>query len=347
MSNKGSTKIEDENEISYDTNEINGIISGYIIGDAMGMPYDTMSKIKVADDRDIVNINDQAHIRPLNSKRKYMAIGQISYATEMSVALHNALVQEGKWDKNIVIQSYIDWANTNKYIKYLDSFELFKAIKSIVGYSKRYNKSFISSMDKEHTRSNICIMRMPILGAYCIKNDVKLSTALEWAEKDVHVTNPNSFCSDLCMAYINAMYSIYYADEENKLLAGLYVLENVRQRIEQEDNYQVQFSFIDAENLNLNHDKDNVANTYWCSIIALSMYTKGEKIKDIFTYIIRLGGTPNINCAVAGALLGMCVGDDVITTKLKKAYNVVIGSEYDDENSDFVPGEDYRLESLY
>lgn len=128
-----------------------GMILGLAIGDALGAVYEFRSMTpKVIYTgiipRDNFRIDFQYASRPHKG-------GAVTDDTQMTIALLRSLHKNGRYQREDIIQSYMNWANGDVPIG-RNTRAHFKGVKTIKGYENR-----VSSMNDESSQSNGSLMR--------------------------------------------------------------------------------------------------------------------------------------------------------------------------------------------
>lgn len=119
--------------------KIKGMFISAFLGDALGAPHEFYCNRKVKYTGKLEHV-------PFRTSRfqgkQMLSIGQVTDDSEMTLTLLQQIL-DGKYDKQKVVLSYLEWANSGLWAMGRNTRELFKGIKTFKGYTKRYEKILI------------------------------------------------------------------------------------------------------------------------------------------------------------------------------------------------------------
>jgi len=289
--------------------KIAGMICGLAIGDASGAPYEFMRNQKKIDFTG--EIEKDTVINTMWSGKKTIPSGTITDDTEMSLVLIRSIIKNKGYNRNDIILGYEEWAKSTWALgKHTRS--LFKGIKTVKGYEKRYDKIFSNSDARENMQSNGSLMRC---------SPLVVLTYEDWME-DTDLTNPSSVNNDCTNVYLCTIRDILLGISDEKT-----IFSNALKKV---NTPEVKGIF---KKIQKNIEVDVVDKKGWVlhpiyllyrDIYAgkLSKFTLTELITDI----VLLGGDTDTNAAICGAVYGVYKGiselDKVALNNMSKIFNV-------------------------
>lgn len=123
-----------------DSDKIKGMLWGVTVGDALGYPYE-FKRVTPKSIYDGYIPNVEHTISFQYGRTKTIEIGSVSDDTEMTIALFNTLKSNNmKYDKDKVILSYMEWANSKPPGIGKNTGDLLKGVKTLKGYENRLEK---------------------------------------------------------------------------------------------------------------------------------------------------------------------------------------------------------------
>jgi ADP-ribosylglycohydrolase len=254
----------------------------------MGAPYELTSgkrNLRTATPQEVLNVDKQHSVNIMYKGYTTFSSGSVTDDTEMLIALYRALYSANGWNRDIVLKSYLHWANSKNPSMGRNTRALLKGVKTIKGYENR-----MAGSNSYQSESNGCLMRLPALGLYCLQNNIHLNIALQWTTNDVYLTNPNEVCNSHCRAYITAVYAIHNSEVKDKPKSGIDTLMSISPRLD----------------MDITQNEGWIRNAYQCCVYALQLLHNNTDIKQIYTDIIMKGGDTDTNMCIVGALIGLC-----------------------------------------
>lgn len=314
-----------------EANKIKGMIYGVALGDAIGAPYEfKKNKEKFNNYTGIIDKKIIHNNRWQGSKSS--ALGQITDDTEMTLALANSIIRKKYYDTNDVILSYIKWANSDNVFMGNNTRDLFKGIKTIAGYSKRYNYK-VSSIPKEKwTQSNGCLMRASPL-ALLRKEDYLADAIL-----DCTLTNPHPICVDAVSVYVTLLRNIIEGKTINKAIKNATLIAKTKQvkRIIKDG--------INRKERDIEINKGWVLHSLYC--VFYSLAGKHKTYEDGINEIIKMGGDTDTNGCIVGAILGAHFGFNKINKEKLTSKNISIIINCDTKDGDIKRDDFYTLKNI-
>lgn len=283
--------------------KILGCLVGCGLGDALGAPFELEEKITLNDFDG--KLKFKAFSRNcFTDKTRFDEIGQITDDTEMTLILARHLAEYKTINRDALILSYVEWANSSPHIG-INSRIILKNAKTVEDVNMR--RMVISPKNE----SNGALMRCSILAL------IDIETAIN----DCIITNPNQVCISVNRIYLSVIKMII--DGKNK--------QDIREFLHEEsEKYKSVYPNICiAINQALNSESRNVrGNTKgWCVhglYCALYGLLNFENFKTAIEYIIRLGGDTDTNGAICGALLGWYYGFNQLQNEENENIHVLL-----------------------
>jgi len=305
--------------------KIAGTLIGLAVGDALGVPHEFKAQ-KNNIYTGILYLVPEFNFK-FNSRKD--VIGQYSDDVEQTLCNLRSIIELNGYNKEAVILKYLKWAEKSKAMG-RNTRNLFKGVKTISGYQKRYNKIFDINIYDSWTQSNGSLMRCSML-AY-------LPNYVDACMIDCKITNPHTINIQSSLLYcVILRYTAIGVNKQhiiNCMLQDKYVFtlsNEVKFVINQAVNNK-EFSRNIKE-----IGKGWVLHTLYCAVWA---WYHHETYQDPIDVIIRQGGDTDTNAAVAGALLGAYLGYDKLCQEERTKRNIQIV-----RNADFSLGENPRPQS--
>lgn len=295
------------------SDKVSGILMGLAVGDALGVPHEFR------------NQKNNIYTGLLYIKPKYVfrfatredSIGQYSDDTEMTLYNMRSVIKNYGYKRDSIILAYQEWANTSKAIGKNTRY-LFKGVKTINGFEKRWKKKFENSQEKENCQSNGALMRCSMLALLCDDNMLI---------QDVNLTNPNQICIDAELLYAECIRNTVIGKSTDEILDELINKDYCAPVL------QVLEEICNGTKRDIKQKgKGWVLHTLYCALWAWYYY---DSFQEGIDYIIRLGGDTDTNGAVAGALLGAKLGFKHMCKEERTKQNIEIIRNTDLSQGDY------------
>ena len=283
-----------------------GMFLGGFLGDALGAPYEFKISRPLSDYRGLLEYETKVP-RQYHEPLVY-PVGAITDDSQMTIHLMRSIVKTGGYDRNDVILSYLDFANSTSQLG-KNTRLILKGIKTLRGYESRKGKI------DPNNESNGPLMRASPLSIF---NDSNI-----WIS-DVSITNTSQTNYIVNIIYL---YAIRYA------LLGK-SKEEIRDLVTSLANQYQNYNIITAVNEAINGIKRNVdvrtnkrsnkgwvVHAFYAAIYALLHF---NDYKTAIDEIILLGGDTDTNAKIAGDLLGAYYGYAKIYVNDVMRYNLQI-----------------------
>lgn len=265
---------------------IAGCLMGCVVGDSLGCPHEMrFHRNNVYEG--ILYINPQFHYRYCSWKNE---IGQYSDDTEMTLCTVRAIIAtNGVYSKKATIDKYQEWASTSRSMG-INTRALFKGVKTLKGYQKRYDKLYKDTDQNTWSQSNGSLMRCSILSFF---GDASII--------DCKLSNPHKVNIDSNKLYSFLIRSSAYKLSRRKTINGIKKLDICD--IVMDIFNEAISSPIPTRDVTIK--KGWVLHALYCAIWA---WFYAESYQESIDTIIRMGGDTDTNAAIAGALIGAKIG---------------------------------------
>jgi len=273
-------------DIINQNDKYKGILIGLAMGDSLGAPYEFKNNKPYTGSLKTILFSNGKF-----GNGAQFDCGQTTDDTEMCLCIISSLKLENDkiiYDKDLCLKNYVEWANTkgNWGIGH-NTRALFKGIKSIKSYDKRYEKMLT---ENPNNQSNGALMRCAILAL--LRNK-------DYYIQDCILTNPHPNCISTNIAYLTLI--------EN-LIDNTPIEIAIQNSIMSIDNKEVIQVIQDA----INKKYRNVSeNRGWCLHSLYLVYyclLEFKDIKSMYKYVICEGGDTDTNAAIVGAAFGAYYG---------------------------------------
>lgn len=303
--------------------KIRGMFIGLFLGDALGAPFEFRNKYEYHGLLEYVTkINTRA-----GPKRS--AIGQVTDDSEMTLALLRTLINDGYYDRENVIKSYMKWAVSAGWSIGINTKQLL-AYKKI----KTYNRKIQEKIDNNNvSQSNGTLMRATPLALLSNHRYILL---------DCNITNPTSVNRDCSLLYVNSLkMGLNGSDPE----------EIYNWAKNHAKTSEVKKIFNDIENnidRNVAENKGWVLNAFYMTYRSLISF---DNYSDAMEWIIKEhpGSDTDTNACIAGALIGAILGFTKIENEPNQEYNIDIllsaheNNKYRPRPIEYTPYDFYEL----
>lgn len=285
-------------------NKIIGMFYGCLIGDALGLPfekrYSNKSKFNGI-------ITPYTLFNRFTKITKTFSLGQSSDDGEMMIALLNSILEEnGKYDKNTTLASYLDWANSGNPCLGKNTRALFHGVTTFRGYNRRFEKVFTSDEKKEASQSNGTLMRCLGLALIGLSDPENLRLAIE---EDVSLSNPSTYTIKIECKFIRCLINALNGHDKDVITKN-----------------------IKTEELDVTGK--NKGWCYYAYMLALQALANTESFEEGLNWIIEQGGDTDTNGCVGGMLLGAYYGFEKMKEEEKTRKNIKIINKCDPTTSE-------------
>lgn len=316
-------------QINY-TDQTKGMLVGLAIGDALGVPFEFASFTPKKKYTGLLLENEgQIQFKWASVK---IPPGSVSDDSEMTFALLRTLLcDELEYKVTNVTINYMKWANSGTSMMGRNTRALFHNVKTMRGYTNRYNKMMATS---EVSQSNGSLMRCSPL--IFLSTEEKMLTA---SNMDVNLSNPNDInrlCSSL---YLQVLRKIYYGATREHIRTFL------NSQLQEDLPEEVNDALTDA--LNDDFIRNVSTNKGWvCHAFSISLYAYLNYINYELAMKFIIADHPcsdtDTNACITGALMGCSLGYQKMMTESSTATNMTRLQKYFVANS----RKHYGLEDL-
>ncbi len=288
-------------------NLIKGTLIGVAVGDALGAPHEFRNQ-------KLDNYTGTLHIEPFYNFRfvkRRDVIGQYTDDTEMTLTLAKSLVRNKKYNRNDVILSYEKWALKSPLMG-VNTRTLFKGIKTVRGFEKRWNKQHNNILEKEWSQSNGSMMRCAPL-AFIFGNGPVIA--------DCKLTNPSRINIDSNIIYVSAVRLAILG------YPRITIFKHVSNLSTTKETKHVLETVLNKELRSVTgKTKGWVLHSLYCSMWSL-LYSKN--FQEGMDWVINLGGDTDTNAAISGAMLGAIFGYNKLNKEdiTKKNIHILLNSD--------------------
>lgn len=299
---------------------------GSIVGDAMGVPIELVS-------RDICLHN------PITKMEGYgvhnVCAGSWSDDTSMSLATMDSYISLGKIDYDDIMDKWYEWINDNKYTPSNHCFGVgHTCLEAIYNHSRKHIEPLKCGLNNIRNNGNGSLMRMfPVVYYAYYKN-------LEGIDLYNYVKNMSSLTHAHEISVLGCYIYVLYA---LKLLNG-YDKVKAYKTIQNEDYSYFSNESIDAYKRILKSDirllkmYDIKSSAYIVDTLEASIWVllKSKDYKEAIIGAINLGGDADTTGAVCGMLAGIIYKYESIPKEwldklIKKDYLIELSNKYEKE----------------
>ncbi len=248
-----------------------GCLLGQAIGDSLG------ARVKSKSAAEIAQLFAQGPRELADGGALHLIAGQPTDDSEMALTLARALVREGRYARESVLQAYREWLQTRP-----------------VDITETTERGLLGLHTTE-SESNGSLMRVAPIG---IRSAGDPAGAAEAARADSALTHPNPVCLDACAAYCAAIAAgVAGGTREQMVEAALaQCAGRVREAIERPERPG-----------DLSAQPGSVIVSLQNAFFHLA---RAGSVEQALVDTVRCGGDADTNAAVAGALLGALHGRD-------------------------------------
>jgi ADP-ribosyl-[dinitrogen reductase] hydrolase len=335
---------------------IRGMFYGLALGDALGAPFEFGGKNRL---KNYTGLLDTPVVRFTRYQGKKTAeIGQITDDSEMTLTLANSLIRNKCYYKDDAITSYMDWANSNCSYMGTNTRELFKGVKTINGYKKRYAEKYGDGGDSvgkiftdfeeicenfsqnpsncnnsvgTWSQSNGCMMRCSPIAL--LPKDTYINSMIE----DCKLSNPHPICVESCTVYIVLLRNLLEGKnkddaitEAKKYVKTAVIKETIKQGLERQPR-------------DIEDQKGWVLHALYCVFYCLSPLNTKTTFHDCVDEIIMLGGDTDTNACIAMATFGAYFSYEKMMLETRTKENIKILKACDAAKGDMKRPTEYTI----
>lgn len=266
--------------------QIKNALFGFIVGDALGVPYEFMPKEKIND------------VSFTSGGKHGMPIGAWSDDTSMMLCLISAYIENGL-NFQVFVEKIITWATKGYMTPTGRTFGMGRStFFSILKLKKGI--SYLDSGEKsENSNGNGALMRIVPL-VFILQND---KNKFELIEEYCAITHAHIISKIACSIYV-----IYFQElikTNDKILAYLNMQNIIKKQYEKEKHLQNFNSILEDKiyykNIELLSGYGYVISTLE---VALHCFINGKSYEDCVINAIKIGNDTDTNAALTGALAG-------------------------------------------
>jgi ADP-ribosyl-[dinitrogen reductase] hydrolase len=313
--------------------KIRGMFYGLALGDAIGAPFEFGGKNRL---ENYSGLLDRPVIRFSRFQGKKTAeIGQITDDSEMTLSLARSLVRNKTYYKDDVITSYMNWANSGCPYMGTNTRNLFKGIKTISGYKKRYDEKYGNENEIDSwSQSNGCLMRCSPISL------LPKDTYIESTIVDCKLSNPHPICAESCVIYNIILRNLL--ENKDKDIAIKEIQKYVKLPVIKETIKQG----IERKPRDIEEQKGWILHALYCVFYYLSPLNTKTTFQDCIDEIIMLGGDTDTNACIVGAIIGANLSYSKMESEEKTKENIKVMRTCDATKGDMKRPEEYTIKSF-
>lgn len=316
------------------SDKIEGMLLGAALGDAIGAPHE-FRKAKI-----VYTGRLESPITRINQwqGKKVSAIGQITDDTEMIICLLKTICDfGGSYNKENAIQNYLNWANSqNCCFMGKNTRNLFKGVRTINGYERRYEQYISSKPQTEWTQSNGCLMRCAPMVLLALNHS--LDYCLDMSDIDCGITNPHPINIEINRIYLTGIYNALNSKSKEEIIATMMEKASIPLVID------IMNKAKNGVNVDISgNDKGWALYGLYCTVYGLINFID---YKTAIDSIILLKGDTDTNACIAGALLGAFYGHNKMRSDPITSQNLTIMKSCDVTTGDINRNPEYTIASL-
>jgi ADP-ribosyl-[dinitrogen reductase] hydrolase len=313
--------------------KIKGLVIGAAVGDALGVPFESRYSRDKYQYRGLIEYKGINFNRFRKPPYKYLAVGQISDDTEMMLIIFRSLVRNHfTYNEDDVIKNYLEWAN-DKYTCHMgiNTRELFKGIKTVKGYRKRYQHKFSDKQLRYKCQSNGAMMRCAILALLPIETGLK----------DCLLTNPGIVTLDANKVYLTLVQQSIKQVAKQKIIENIVLLD-----VCPEVKEVVVSALSDYWDRDIESCKGWCLHSLYCAIFSFNNFDLFGSYSSVIDFIIGKGGDTDTNACIVGSLIGCYIGYDKMLQEDLTKRNISLVLACDTTSGDFPREKKWTLEGI-
>lgn len=308
-------------ELEIPLDKIRGFLIGGAVGDALGGPYERRS---VPSYNGIITYPIVYQNQWHGTRRS--VVGQLTDDTEMTLALTRALLEKGRFQRDAVVQAYLDWVGTGVSTIGENTRNLFKGVTTLRGYENRITKATEGPIE-QWSLGNGSLMRCAPLALLWNNDDVVA---------DCCITNPHPVSQDVSLVYITAVRLALLGYTKEKIFDAIRALpqtEMVEQVIADVDH---------KTRRDLSRLKGLCTQALYCALYCFRYF---DRLEDALDWTINENprSDTDTNAAITGSLFGAYLGYDQLMMEPKTSSNITIVRSTDTTQGDLPRPIQYSL----
>ena len=293
---------------TLESDRINGSLFGFLVGDALGVPVEFISRAELKRNKVKEMLEYGTHNQP---------IGTWSDDSSMVIATIDSLIENKKIDYYDIMDKFVKWYSDAEYTPWGVVFDIGNATASALLKYKKDKSTFISGSNSEYSNGNGSLMRILPISLYLHYNGGELFDVIQNISSMTHAHIYSVFscfiysvlideflkASDIHKAYLNMQLKIknFLEDANNQNIGNLEDLKNKFNRLIYNDIATLYENDIKSSGFVI----DSLEASIWCLLTT-------KNFKDAVLKAVNLGDDTDTIGALTGALAGLIYGIDNI-----------------------------------
>lgn len=266
-----------------------GCLAGHLIGDNLGAQYEFRSARQVCTQL----IDDGLEMR--DGGHWGIIAGQPTDDGELMLALLRSLVEQRRYDAKSVASAYVSWLDSGPF-----------DCGCTIGAAITSRRQWLTDEGEGRppsglagSQANGALMRVAPIGVFA-NGDVE--KAVRWAAQDAALTHPNRNCVTVNSIYAAGIACGIAGGDGRAMLATMHQVALAAEN----DEVLAWFDHTDIKPLEFDGPQQGWVKLAF--INALHVLREEMNFRDAMTHTIARGGDTDTNAAIAGGLLGACLG---------------------------------------
>lgn len=290
-------------------NQVYGSILGGIVGDALGVPYEFLSRSEIAENPITKMIGYETYNQPP---------GTWSDDTSMTLALIDSIIENDEINYTDMMDKFSEWLYEAKYTPHNETFDVGRTTRYTIDQYRKGTEALECGLDDDHSNGNGSLMRLIPVCLYLYANDYSIEDACEIIKNVSSLTHAHPVSYTSCNIYNILVYEIL----NNPEMEFKEILTNAKNKAKDKYKGPVsrRFNRLFSDNF-FNISLDELESTgFVLNALEIAFYCcyHTDNYKDAILMAANLGEDTDTNAKITGDVAGLYYGDDYIPDEYLK-----------------------------
>lgn len=302
--------------MSINKNQVYGAILGGIVGDALGVPYEFLSRSEITENPITKMIGYGTYNQPP---------GTWSDDTSMTLALIDSINENNGINYTDMMDKFSAWLYEAKYTPHNETFDVGRTTQYTIDQYRKGIKALECGLDDDHSNGNGSLMRIIPVCLYLYANGYNIEDTCEIIKNVSSLTHAHPISYTSCNIYNILVYEILNNPEME--LKEILINAKNKARNMYDGSVSHRFNRLFSDNF-FNISLDELESTgFVLNALEIAFYCcyHTDNYKDAILMAANLGEDTDTNAKITGDVAGLYYGDgyipdEYLKTLIKREY---------------------------